>query len=121
MKYLRLLKPFAFEARDFIRKLIVGKQVKSVIEYSTAGGRDFGSILTYNCEETDIARILVKNGFASVRRTEGKAMSEEQIYLSELETHAIESRLGLHGDQPIQRILRQGTSRTPIFQYSRAS
>lgn len=44
MLYL-LLQPFAWEAREFLRKKLVGKEVSYTVEYKAPGtGREYGAV-----------------------------------------------------------------------------
>ncbi|KAL2918318.1 hypothetical protein HK105_202245 [Polyrhizophydium stewartii] len=91
--------PFAFEAREFLRRLLVGKEVQFKVEYTTtSNNRSFGSlqIRTPVLGETNVSKLLVKEGWAKVRMPEGKRQpSEDQLELSELETQAKEAKKGM--------------------------
>ncbi|KAJ1550802.1 hypothetical protein HK096_004923 [Nowakowskiella sp. JEL0078] len=56
--------PFAFQSREYLRKLIVGKEVAFKVEYTTATNkRDFGVLLIAPPGidgETNVTRLLVK-------------------------------------------------------------
>ncbi|PVV05302.1 hypothetical protein BB560_000181 [Smittium megazygosporum] len=56
--------PYSLEARDFLRKLIVGKSVGFEVLYTTNSGREYGRLFTP--ESKDVAKILVENGWAKV-------------------------------------------------------
>ncbi|KAJ3083740.1 nuclease domain-containing protein [Quaeritorhiza haematococci] len=92
---------FAFEAREFLRKLLVGKEVAFKVEYTTTTNqRDFG-VLTLPPGggvdgETNVTRLLIKEGWAKVKQPDGKRQaSEEQIALTELEQSAQAAKKGL--------------------------
>ncbi|KAJ3324156.1 hypothetical protein HDV06_000697 [Boothiomyces sp. JEL0866] len=93
---------FAYESREYLRNLLVGKQVKYKLEYASPN-RQFGGLEVQHPidGETDIARILAKNGMVRVKQADGKRIpSEEQEYLLGLEEHAKAKRLGLWSDEP---------------------
>ncbi|ORY95214.1 hypothetical protein BCR43DRAFT_458884 [Syncephalastrum racemosum] len=68
--------PFAFEAREFLRKLLVGKEVSFIPEYTvttTNPPREYGVILFNN---ENVAEKAVQEGWLKVR--EGKARGPEE-------------------------------------------
>ena len=81
-----------------MRRLLVGKEVRYLIQYSTANGRDFGVVQIQDAydDETDLSTILIKTGLATVRRSEKKQQSEENDLLELLETEAHAQGRGLH-------------------------
>ncbi|TPX77305.1 hypothetical protein CcCBS67573_g01422 [Chytriomyces confervae] len=90
----------AFESREFLRKLLTGKEVAFKVEYTTTtNNRDFGSLTLAppGVEgETNVARLLVKNGWVKVKAADGKrAPSDEQTALFELEAAAQVGSLGV--------------------------
>lgn len=95
-------KPFAFEAREFLRGLLIGKTVAFKTEYTTTSNqREFGSLLLQvpMDGETDVTRILVKQGWAKVKSSEGRhEASEAQQALLDLEKEAQESKKGIWAD-----------------------
>ncbi|PVZ96848.1 hypothetical protein BB558_004166 [Smittium angustum] len=56
--------PYSIEARDFLRKLLVGKTVGFEKRYSTNSGRDYGRVFVEG--KKDVAKLLVENGWAKV-------------------------------------------------------
>eukprot|EP00164_Ancoracysta_twista_P013617 GFYU01021812.1.p2 GENE.GFYU01021812.1~~GFYU01021812.1.p2 ORF type:complete len:136 (+),score=37.84 GFYU01021812.1:49-408(+) len=58
--------PFAWESREFLRKLVIGKQVHFRIANpgKGPGGREFGTVYL---EEENITHAIVQNGFAKVK------------------------------------------------------
>ena len=63
--------PLAWESREFLRKLLVGKPVLCTVSYKTeTGGREYGKVLmgSNNPDEADdVAEKLVMEGLAKVR------------------------------------------------------
>jgi len=89
--------PFALQSRDYLRKLLVGKEVSYEIDYTTnTNKRDFGSISIPKVieGETNITRIMVKRGLLKVRKNDRNA-SEEHEYLTQLEQEAQKQHKGL--------------------------
>jgi staphylococcal nuclease domain-containing protein 1 len=71
------VQPFAFEAREYLRVLLVGKEVKFTITNTiqTANGAlEFGVVLAGG--EIDVGLAVVKAGFAKVRDGAGKDAEE---------------------------------------------
>lgn len=93
--------PFAFEARDFLRLLVVGKEVGFGISYTipaaTGPALEFGD-LTITANETDVVMEMVKSGWAKVkegRGKEGEELSERKTALKAAEEEARKSGSGL--------------------------
>jgi len=89
--------PFALQSRDYLRKLLVGKEVSYEIDYTTTTNRrDFGSISIPKVieGETNITRIMVKKGLLKVRKND-RNNSEEHEYLTQLEQQAQKENKGL--------------------------
>lgn len=96
---------YAFECREFVRRLLIGKEVQFKVEYKTPGNRDVGSLRIHPSMavdgENDVARIIVKNGWARVKQPEGgREPSEEQTLLMELEKSAQTDGKGLWSSSP---------------------
>jgi len=89
--------PYALQSRDYLRKLLVGKEVTYEIDYTTnTNKRDFGSISIPKVieGETNITRIMVKRGLVKVRKNDRNA-SEELDYLIQLEQQAQSQKKGM--------------------------
>ncbi|KAI8813003.1 hypothetical protein BJ742DRAFT_752189 [Cladochytrium replicatum] len=99
---------FAFESREYLRKLLVGKEVAFKVEYTTTTNkRDFG-VLTLAPPglngETNLTRILVKEGWLKVKQPEGKrTANEETVLLSGLEEEAQAAKKGIWADPSTTR------------------
>jgi staphylococcal nuclease domain-containing protein 1 len=85
--------PFAWEAREFLRKLVVGKTVLGCVVHSTAT-REYGVLLIGDDPTTgvDVALKLVEEGFASVRD------NCQDADLKAAEEKAKAAGKGLHGE-----------------------
>ncbi|RUS33118.1 hypothetical protein BC938DRAFT_473013 [Jimgerdemannia flammicorona] len=86
--------PFAFAARDYIRKLLVGKEVSFKPEY-TISNREYGSIFINN---ENVAQLCVKEGWLKVRETRRDASEEtvaEVEALKKIEAEAVAAKKGV--------------------------
>ncbi|KAL8139970.1 hypothetical protein V2J09_005991 [Rumex salicifolius] len=62
--------PFAWESREYLRKLCVGKEVVFKVDYTVASiGRDFGSVFM---GKQNVAELVVADGWAKVREQGGQ-------------------------------------------------
>ncbi|OBZ88433.1 Nuclease domain-containing protein 1 [Choanephora cucurbitarum] len=91
--------PFGFQAREFLRKLVVGKEVSFVSDYTVpTTQREYGTIYLSNGD--NVAELGVKAGWLKVR--EGKTTREDQEEqlekLQDLQKEAEDARLGLWSD-----------------------
>ncbi|CAL9094210.1 unnamed protein product [Musa textilis] len=74
--------PFAWESREFLRKLGVGKDVTFKVDYTVPTiGREFGSVFL---GDKNVAFLVVSEGWAKVRE-QGQQKGEASPYLSELQ------------------------------------
>ncbi|KAJ3332315.1 hypothetical protein HDU76_000645 [Blyttiomyces sp. JEL0837] len=92
----------AFESREYLRKLLVGKEVAFRVEYTTTtNNRDFGSLSLQPPGvdgETNVTRLLVKGGWVKVKpfdSKKGQAPTDEYTALTELEAAAQAGGLGI--------------------------
>ena len=62
--------PFAWEAREFVRKLLIGKEVQFSVEYKAQNGvREFGSVwLSQDGTVDNVGDLLVSAGLVEVRQ-----------------------------------------------------
>ncbi|KAI0243762.1 hypothetical protein L0F63_000717 [Massospora cicadina] len=56
--------PFAFESREFLRRLLVGKEVMFAVHHTTPSGREYGSVRVGG---EDVVELCVAAGWCSVR------------------------------------------------------
>ncbi|KAI0203352.1 tudor domain-containing protein [Astrocystis sublimbata] len=75
--------PFAFQSRDYLRKLTVGKPVQCTILYTVPSGREYGYAQLK--DGTQIPDDLVKAGWLKVREDAGRKEESEET-LGRLET-----------------------------------
>ncbi|CAH1757498.1 4726_t:CDS:10 [Entrophospora sp. SA101] len=66
---------FAFESREYLRQLVVGKEVTFRIDYSTPDNREFGSAFL---GEDNITHLIVQEGWAKVREDSRKNKDESR-------------------------------------------
>lgn len=70
--------PYAWEAREFVRKLVIGKMLKFQHEYSVDRmEREFGKITTQS--GANLAELLVSEGLAEVRNSKDKGEGVEAL------------------------------------------
>ncbi|NP_001079606.1 staphylococcal nuclease and tudor domain containing protein 1 S homeolog [Xenopus laevis] len=87
--------PWAFPAREFLRKKLIGKEVCFTVEYKTPQGREYGMVyLGKDTSGENIAESLVAEGLAS-RREGVRANTPEQSRLAELEEQARSAKKGV--------------------------
>ncbi|KAM5302432.1 staphylococcal nuclease domain-containing protein 1 [Glossophaga mutica] len=90
--------PWAFPAREFLRKKLIGKEVCFTIENKTQQGREYGMIyLGKDTNGENIAESLVAEGLAT-RREGMRANNPEQNRLSECEEQAKAAKKGMWSD-----------------------
>ncbi|CAN1133270.1 Ribonuclease TUDOR 1 [Linum perenne] len=86
--------PFAWDSREFLRKLCVGKEVTFKVDYAVPSiGREFGSVFL---GDKNVAVLVVSQGWAKVRE-QGSQKGEASPFLAELlqlEEQAKEQGLG---------------------------
>lgn len=94
--------PFAFQSREFLRNLLIGKEVLYTVSYTTTtNSRDFGSVVVQHSinGETNINRVIVKEGWAKVRGdTKKDRVNEELEVLMALEEEAKTNKKGIWQD-----------------------
>lgn len=73
--------PFAWQSRDFLRKLCIGKEVTFRVEYTVPSiNREFGSVFL---GDKNVAYMVVSEGWAKVREA-GPQKAEVSPYIAEL-------------------------------------
>ncbi|KAL8502173.1 hypothetical protein ACS0TY_021331 [Phlomoides rotata] len=86
--------PFAWESREFLRKLCIGKEVTFRVDYTVPSiNREFGSVFL---GDKNVALLVVSAGWAKVRE-QGQQKGEASPFLAELlrlEEQAKEQGLG---------------------------
>ncbi|EOA15199.1 hypothetical protein CARUB_v10028588mg [Capsella rubella] len=75
--------PFAWESREFLRKLCIGKEVAFKVDYKVEAiaGREFGSVYLAN---QNVAKLVVQNGWAKVREPGQQNQDKVSPYIAEL-------------------------------------
>ncbi|KAK5876488.1 hypothetical protein CesoFtcFv8_025837 [Champsocephalus esox] len=88
--------PYAFQAREFLRKKLIGKEVCFTVEIKTALGREYGIVyLGRDTTGENLADSLVNEGLATVRREGIRGNNPDQARLCELEDQSRASKKGL--------------------------
>ncbi|KAJ6970917.1 hypothetical protein D5086_027300 [Populus alba] len=73
--------PFAWNSREYLRKLCIGKEVTFKVDYAVPSiGREFGSVFL---GEKNVAVLVVSEGWAKVRE-QGQQKGEASPFLAEL-------------------------------------
>ncbi|KAE9604221.1 putative micrococcal nuclease [Lupinus albus] len=73
--------PYAWESREFLRKLCIGKEVTFKVDYNVPSiNRDFGTVFV---GDKNVALLVVSQGWAKVRE-QGQQKGEASPYLAEL-------------------------------------
>ncbi|KAM4748325.1 staphylococcal nuclease domain-containing protein 1 isoform 1-T1 [Rhinophrynus dorsalis] len=87
--------PWAFPAREFLRRKLIGKEVCFTVEYKTPQGREYGMVyIGKDTSGENIAESLVAEGLAS-RREGVRATTPEQSRLVEIEEQARAAKKGI--------------------------
>ncbi|KXX75354.1 Nuclease domain-containing protein 1 [Madurella mycetomatis] len=92
--------PFAFQSREFLRNLTVGKPVKFSVSYTIPNsGREYGTAVLQ--DGTELPEASVKAGWVKVREDAGRKEESEEVLdkldkLRGLETQAKDEGKGLH-------------------------
>ncbi|KAG0060709.1 hypothetical protein BGZ90_003919 [Linnemannia elongata] len=85
--------PFAFAARNYLRKLLVGKEVMFRVDYTVPStGREYGAIFL---NQENIAHMLVREGWADVR--EIRASDAENVDVEALYSYKAEAQAAKRG------------------------
>lgn len=96
--------PYAWEAREFLRKKLIGKEVCFTIEKTPSTTREYGTI--YIGKDTtgeNVSESLVSEGLVDVRRTAIKS-NEAHQKLCELEDIAKAAGKGKHGSDASEHV-----------------
>ncbi|KAL7307029.1 hypothetical protein TKK_0000774 [Trichogramma kaykai] len=102
--------PWMFEAREFLRKKLIGKQVKAVVDYVQPARDNFPekTCCTVTIGKVNVAEAMVSKGYATVVRYRQNDDQRSSHYndLLVAESKAEKSGNGLHAkkDVPLQRI-----------------
>ncbi|CAN8256952.1 unnamed protein product [Cochlearia groenlandica] len=74
--------PFAWESKEFLRKLCIGKEVAFKVDYKVENiGREFGSVFLGH---ENLAKLVVQNGWAKVRQPGQQKQDKASPYIAEL-------------------------------------
>lgn len=83
--------PFAFQSREYLRNLVVGKPVQVTVHYTIpTSGRDFGTAQLK--DGTELPDELVKSGWVKVREEAGRTDDSEEILAKIESLRALESQ-----------------------------
>ncbi|KAF6035658.1 SND1 [Bugula neritina] len=99
--------PWAWEAREFLRKKCIGKEIVFTVEYTAPSGREYGCIhLGSDTSGENLTESLIANGLVEVRRSGIKSSDESQQRLVQLEDSAKSSGLGKWGTEGVSQHIR---------------
>ncbi|KAG0351438.1 hypothetical protein BGZ54_003253, partial [Gamsiella multidivaricata] len=85
--------PFAFAARNYLRKLLVGKEVMFRVDYTVPStGREYGALFL---NQENVAHMLVREGWADVR--EIRASDAENVDVEALYSYKAEAQAAKRG------------------------
>ncbi|XP_065911934.1 staphylococcal nuclease domain-containing protein 1-like [Dysidea avara] len=102
--------PYMFEAREFLRKKLIGKKVNIVVDYIRPANDDFSERMycSINREGINIAEALISKGLATVvrHRADDDQRSSQYDELLSAEARAIKNSKGLHSrkEYPLHRV-----------------
>ncbi|KAG1472107.1 hypothetical protein G6F56_001735 [Rhizopus delemar] len=92
--------PFGFGSREFLRKLLVGKEVSFVPEYTVpTTQREYGSI--YLSDGSNVQELGVKAGWLKVREGGKSTTNDQEEFLERLEllqNEAQDTKVGMWDD-----------------------
>ncbi|CAN7113839.1 unnamed protein product [Brassica rapa subsp. narinosa] len=95
--------PFAWESKEFLRKLCIGKEISFRVEYKVEAlaGREFGSVFLGT---QNVAKLVVQNGWAKVRepgqQNQGKVDPTYVTELLQLQEQASQEGVGCWSKVP---------------------
>ena len=102
--------PYLFEAREFLRKRLIGQKVNVVVDYikPASDGFEAKTCATVSLDGINIGEALVSKGLATVLRHRNDDDNRSSHYddLLVAEARAIKAKKGLHsnGDLPVHRV-----------------
>ncbi|XP_021721217.1 ribonuclease TUDOR 2-like [Chenopodium quinoa] len=94
--------PFAWESREYLRKLCIGKEVVFKTESNTSAkqipGREFASVML--ADGSDVAKLVVQQGWAKVKTPSKNEANSDFTELLALEEKAKQQGLGKWSEVP---------------------
>ncbi|KAF2073820.1 hypothetical protein CYY_004878 [Polysphondylium violaceum] len=95
--------PFAWESREYLRKLCIGKKVHFYVDYVAPTGKKYITCYLESDLENSLNKQMISSGFASLFRSASGKENKKPEYLNliELESEAISRELGIHNKNPI--------------------
>eukprot|EP01095_Lingulamoeba_sp_RSL-Kostka_P007792 TRINITY_DN2529_c1_g2_i1.p1 TRINITY_DN2529_c1_g2~~TRINITY_DN2529_c1_g2_i1.p1 ORF type:complete len:894 (+),score=381.65 TRINITY_DN2529_c1_g2_i1:126-2807(+) len=108
--------PWAWESREFLRELCIGKSVSFEIDFKTETGREFGVVSLSN--GLNLLKEVVSNGYAQVRRPKEGRDPKDDLHeeLIQLDEAAEQKKVGLYSEgKPIKRNVISSYSSIDLF------
>mmetsp|Transcript_28020 Transcript_28020/g.68106 ORF Transcript_28020/g.68106 Transcript_28020/m.68106 type:complete len:940 (-) Transcript_28020:196-3015(-) len=86
--------PYAFQSREYLRKMLIGKQVGFTVKHA-AGGREYGDLTLGG---NSVSEAIISSGYATVKAATNKdgKMHPDREALFGLETQAKTAGRGMH-------------------------
>ena len=98
--------PYAWEAREFLRKKLIGQDVTFLMEKSINSTRAYGTVwLGKDKNGENVAETLVSEGLVTVKK-DSRNPSAEQVRLTELENAAKQAKKGKWSESPASEHIR---------------
>lgn len=95
--------PFAWQSREYLRNLVIGKRVEFRVDYKVAAiNRDFGTIIL---DGENVGKAVVRHGWASVRASDENRAEKSPDFeeLVSLQTQAQQEKIGIWTEDPEAR------------------
>ncbi|EDQ88259.1 uncharacterized protein MONBRDRAFT_9233 [Monosiga brevicollis MX1] len=101
----QLDEPFAWEAREFLRKKLVGKQVTFTVDYTVPSGREYGTILLEpgTVREENVSHSLLGAGLAKLRDN-ARGEGEDWETMLTRQREAQEAKRGVWADDAASHV-----------------
>eukprot|EP00730_Choanoeca_flexa_P019685 TRINITY_DN9622_c0_g1_i1.p2 TRINITY_DN9622_c0_g1~~TRINITY_DN9622_c0_g1_i1.p2 ORF type:complete len:879 (+),score=258.12 TRINITY_DN9622_c0_g1_i1:2861-5497(+) len=95
--------PYAYEAREFLRKKLIGKKVDVTLDYINPANNGYPEkhCCTVVVDKINVSEALISKGFATALRHKSEDDQRSSAYddLMAAETRAIKNKKGLHGNK----------------------
>lgn len=99
--------PFAFEAREFLRKLLIGKEVEYREDYRLSSNNVIAATVYLKDDKESINLKLVKAGLSEINRKKPLPDTEEMKILQEAEVEAKAQGIGRWSSEPAKIVREQ--------------
>jgi len=95
--------PFAWESKEYLRKLCIGKKVHFYVDYVAPTGKKYITCYLESDLENSLNKQMISSGSASLFRSASGKENKKPEYLNliQLESEAISKELGIHNKNPV--------------------